>query len=163
MPEINLTQGKTAVVDKEDYELVNAYKWCTYETCKSWYAVTNILIGEGKRTTLRMHRLILGAIPGQEIDHIDHDGLNNRRSNLRLVTHQQNAFNIRNDKTGSSKYKGVSLHEGTRKWRARIYLNGKTAHLGLFTTEEEAAYTYNEAALKEFGKFASLNILKEVV
>lgn len=106
-----------------------------------------------------MHRLILGTSVGMEVDHVNGDGRDNRRVNLRLATHSQNMANQRKRRDGiSSRYKGV-WYERRRKrpWRAKIKVRGRQVNLGYFETEEEAAYAYNLAALEHFGGFARLN------
>jgi hypothetical protein len=100
-----------------------------------------------------MHKLITGW---PQTDHINHDGLDNRRGNLRPVTTIQNQQNRRPRAIASSKYKGVCRHRD-RKWLARICINGTQYHLGLFVTEEDAALAYNAAALEAFGEYAYLN------
>ena len=102
-----------------------------------------------------MHRLIMG---GAFVDHIDGNGLNNRRSNLRPVTVQQNAWNQRGH-GGSSAYKGVSFDRETGLWRAYYTKDRKRIFLGRYPTEEEAALSYNAAAKSAFGEYAKLNVL----
>lgn len=101
-----------------------------------------------------MHRLILDAPKGMQVDHINGNGLNNRRENIRLCTHEQNSYNQQKP-YGSSKYKGVCRKRG--KWDAQIRASGKIIWLGSFATEDEAANAYDEAALKHFGEFAFTN------
>lgn len=105
---------------------------------------------------VRMHRLIMGALPGQIVDHINGDGLDNRRENLRIVSRAQNNQNARCF-TGASKFKGVAKHHYTHKWRAYISVGGRQVHLGFFTEELAAARAYNKAALEYFGDYAKLN------
>ena len=153
--EIELTQGEIAIVDDEDYERAIAYKWhvsAGYKEIK--YARTNIKIGR-QRTTLSLHRFILQTHEDQEVDHINGDGLDNRKSNLRLCTHGQNQQNCRSFKNVKSKYKGV-FPIGD-KWTAHIYFNKKLRHLGYYCSENEAAKIYNLFAIKYFGQFARLN------
>jgi hypothetical protein len=105
-----------------------------------------------------MHRLIMGAEPGQEIDHINGNGLDNRKENLRVATRKENQQN-RHITWGNSTYKGVYWEKQKNKWRARIFVSGKCVHLGFFLTEKEAAVAYNQGAIKYFGSFACLNII----
>lgn len=142
---IPLTQGKAALVDDEDFDKLNQYKWCF----DGQYAQRKV----GNKT-IRMHRVILDS---PQVDHIDGDGLNNQRSNLRVCTHTQNQMNRAKHKIMSSKYKGVSWNKPTEKWRARIETNQGSLYLGLFEVEEEAARAYDEAAKENFGEFARLN------
>lgn len=146
--QIPLTQGLVAQVDDEDYPLVVRHKWCAHKCDTKTYATTAV---SGR--TVRMHQLIL---PGDhEVDHIDGDGLNNRRSNLRPATRQQNQVN---SGARSGKYKGVSNQRG--RWRARIKINGVSHELGIFDNEEDAARAYDAAALEAWGTHAFLNLTR---
>jgi hypothetical protein len=153
MIEIQLNHGKVAFIDDADYPLVSQYKWyakCDHET--HWTAATSIERGKGKGT-LRMHQL-LGYWGG---DHRNRNGLDNRRSNLRPATHQQNMCNVAPNRNAKSKYKGVSLHNPRQVWRARIQVNHKEIMLGIFHSEQEAALAYDNAARQYHGEFAWLN------
>jgi len=154
---IPLTQGKFALIDDEDYDLVISYSWHTQKDINNFYAVTTTTRVQGKRTTIYMHRLIMNARSGLQVDHINHNGLDNRRENLRLCTRTENCRNRRKYIRGSSIYKGVSWYTHYKKWRARIECEGKQLHLGWFSDEVEAAEVYDKAALKLFGEFAHLN------
>ena len=155
MKTIKLTQGYETIVDDSDYEWLNQWKWCVHRKKNTSYAQRRI---NGK--TIRMHRLILGILdkPEFQADHINCDGLDNRRINLRLANHTQNCRNSRKiliyrGKPTSSIYKGVSWYKAYRRWRAKV--SGK--HIGYFDTEEEAAHAYNEFVKENFGEFARLN------
>ncbi len=160
MKKIKLSQRKYALVDDEDYEYLNQWKWCVCKRKKTSYAIGLIKIN-GCRTQVLMHRLIMNTPPIMETDHIDHDGLNNQKSNLRNCTKQQNAWN--RQATGSSKYRGVSVYFVTHKHciskyiAAHISVNSKSVHLGHFKTEEDAARAFDQAAKKHHGEFANLN------
>lgn len=153
---IALTQGKFAIVDEADYEWLNQWKW---NLNSQTYAVRGFYIGNYKQKTLSMHRLIIDAPLGIFVDHINGNGLDNRRCNLRLCTHSQNHMNRKHHKDASSKYKGVSWHKPLKKWRTQIAVKQKGIHLGYFVSEIEAALAYNEAARIYFGEFAKLNII----
>lgn len=156
---IPLTQGKFALVDDADYHWLNQWKWCAHRDRRTYYAVRNTARGANvKRTTIRMHRLLLGAQPGQECDHINGDGLDNRRANLRFCTTAENQCNQRHLRRGkSSRFLGVCWHKLNKRWVARIEFNGQRHRLGYFHSEIAAARAYNLAALKYHKAFASLN------
>lgn len=155
MKEIPLTRGKVALVDDDDHDLLMAMgKWC-YAPCG--YAARNILLANGKRTIIYMHRVIMGTPKGAMTDHRDEDKLNNQKYNLRLCTKSQNQMNIRITLANSSGYKGVCWFKRGQKWKAQIMVNCKNIHLGYFTCPIEAAKAYNEAAIKYHGEFARLN------
>lgn len=154
MKEIQLTQGKVALVDDSDFDRLNSFKWYAIKAGRIWYATRNIMVGR-KRTTLRMHWYILG---GKGIDHIDHNGLNNQKSNLRFCTRSENAMNMRPSTNCTSTFKGVSWHKTNKKWMARIGINGKDIYLGTFTDESEAARIYDRKANELFGKFSFTNL-----
>lgn len=154
-----LTQGKVAIVDAADYDLVMQWKWHARfdRPTGKWYAGRSVRTGKGKfspKQTIYMHRLIMDAAKGVEVDHVDGDGLNNCRStNLRLGTHQQNACNRGAQRNNSSGYKGV--YRCGAKWLAKIKTNQQQQHIGVFVTAEDAAKAYQEAARKMHGKFAN--------
>lgn len=155
--EIKLNEGKTAIVDSGDLEMVAKYNWNVIESRNTCYAHT--VIGHW---VVNLHRYIMSARPGQIVDHINGNGLDNRRSNLRFVTAQQNRMNSVKPRleNATSIYKGVHYEKGgkrKKRWRARIDANGKKKHLGRFATEIEAAEAYDTAAREHFGEFAKLN------
>ena len=155
MIEIPLTQGQVALIDDEDFELVSQYKWYAHwdPHTKSFYARTNIRKSDGTRTMLRMHRLITDAKKGEEVDHINHDTIDNQKENLRICTRSENGCNRGAQENNTSGYKGVSLDKSSGKWRAAIKLNGKRIYLGYFATKEEAYEAYCNAALELHGEF----------
>jgi len=136
----------TAVIDAEDYDLVKDFRFN--------YQGERYVRVCGRCRFNFLHQLILGR---QWVDHIKGDSLNNRRSNLRSCTNQQNQFNQKPQKGRTSKYKGVVKRKNRAKYQARIWLNGKGISLGAFSSEIAAARAYNKAALKYFGEFACLN------
>ena len=145
--------GKFALVDEEDFDRVSTRQWWYHN---AGYAVCKTL-GIKPRRVLYMHRVILNAREDQEVDHANGNPLDNRRSNLRLCTHSENAFNKRMMKNNTSGFKGVGWDKANQKWTAIISMNGKSIHLGRFPDAEDAALSYNEAATKYFGKFARIN------
>jgi hypothetical protein len=151
--------GRVALVDDEDYELVMQHRWTIREVRRrgrTWgpYAITNIT-RDGFRTTIFMHNLIMGC---RRIDHMNSDGLDNQRSNLRQATNGQNMHNRRpNVNNHSSQYKGVGWYPRYGKWVARIRVDGKRRCLGYFADEQEAAQAYDAAAILAFGEFARPN------
>ena len=159
---IKLTQGKYATVDNKDYKYLNKYKWYSMyvPVMNSFYAVRNIKISGNKQKLILMHRVIMKVPKGLEIDHINHNTLDNCKSNLRIATHSQNQMNHIKCKNKSSKYKGVSWNKQNKKWMAYIYLNGKRTYLGLFRKEIDGAYAYDKMAKKLFGRYAYLNLAK---
>ena len=157
--EIQLTQGKVALVDDADYEWLNQWKWYAKKERGTFYAVRGINKG-GDRRSIRMHRLILGLTDPKDFgDHKDMDGLNNQRNNLRKCSHAQNQRNRNGHRNSASKFKGVTFRTKDNMWYAQIKYNKKLTHLGGFKTEIEAAQKYNEAATKYHGEFARLNII----
>lgn len=159
MKNIPLSKGKFAIVDNEDYERLVAFgKWCI---SVNGYAVKTFAITkpDGKKSsmTVRMHRIVINAENGIEVDHINGNCLDNRKCNLRLCTRAENSRNVKRHKNNKNGLKGVRLHRGTKKWEARIQAGGKGIYLGLFTCRIEAAKAYNEAAVKYHGEFARLN------
>ncbi len=158
--EIKLSSGHIVLVDKEDYDLISEHRWYLSNIrLKIPYAVTgNLKRYNGKR--LRMHRLIMNAGPNQFIDHVNRNGLDNRRCNLRFCTRAQNNQNSYIPK-GVSKFKGVSWAKSRTIWEARIGVNHRLIFIGYFENEIEAAEAYDKAALKHFGEFARINFPKE--
>ena len=149
---IPLTQGKFALVDAQDYYQLSQFQWFASVSGNTFYAVRKC---GGKPVT--MHRWIMEAPAELVVDHIDHDGLNNCRSNLRLCSPVQNSRNAVSNNGASSKYKGVCRRRKTKKWRAAIKFNKKSYNLGDFTDEIAAAKAYDKKAAEFFGEFACLN------
>ncbi|OMD76880.1 HNH endonuclease [Paenibacillus odorifer] len=148
MEKVNLTQGMFAIVDEEDFEEINKYKWhLSHE-----YAARSI-----DKRPIFMHRIIMNTPKGMDTDHINHNKLDNRRCNLRICTTKENQHNRKSCKDSSSIYKGVSWDRFTNTWRASIKIDNKRKTIGRFTTEESAAGAYNHFAREYFGSFALLN------
>ena len=151
--------GLVALIDDENYELVNKYRWNPYwyKSVQTFYARGHIPgKGASKRPYIRMHRHIMNVQQSEQVDHKDHDGLNNQKSNLRICTSTQNHANMRKHK-GVSKFKGVTWDRQRRKWRAAIKLNLKSIHLGAFNNETEAAKAYDKKAFELHGEYALTN------
>jgi hypothetical protein len=158
--EILLTQGKTALVDDQDYGWLNQWKWCALHyrgKCGDiWYAKRAIGTRKHHKTIL-MHREIAVRAGLPEVDHADANGLNNQRFNLRPCTGTQNQGNRRKQVGCSSQFKGVYWFKPTSRWRACL----ATKSLGYYHNEVEAALAYDAAAQKYFGQFAKLNFPTE--
>jgi hypothetical protein len=149
MRKIQLTMGLFALVDNIDYAFLQQYKWYAKVKGRTYYAATWV-----RNREIKMHRFILACGVGVEVDHIDRNGLNNQRKNLRTCTHLQNCSN--RSAYGKSKYLGVYLDKG-KYWRSQIYYNGKRYAVGSFLTEVEAARAYDLKAIELKGEFANLN------
>ena len=151
---IPLTQDKFAIVDAEDYGWLSKYKWHASKDRRNYYAKRR-----GPHGIVTMHRVILNAPAGLVVDHINHNGLDNRKANLRLCTVAQNNRNARpcTGPNKTSKYKGVSFDKNRNRFAASIKHHRKIYFLGRFKNETDAAKAYDKAAKKYFGEFAYLN------
>ena len=158
---IKLTKGYHVMVDVEDFERLNISKWHVSGNHGKYYAVNSRM--------QRMHRLLmkdeLRKYAGKckmFVDHINGNGLDNRKANLRVVTPTQNSWNSKNGMNrGKSKYKGVEWHKHSKRWVAVLSMHGKKIHVGTFTDDKEAARAYDRAAKKYRGKYAVLNFSEE--
>lgn len=160
MKTLPLTQGKVARVDDDVYEWAKGFNWCAAKCGHTFYACRAISLATKPVTqrTSFLHREIMRPGDGFEIHHINGDGLDNQRCNLRVVTSQQNKQGYRRKRIGvTSKYRGVHWEKRTRSWRADIGLNKIYTTLGRFDNQKDAARAYNEAAKRLFGEFAHLN------
>jgi hypothetical protein len=147
------------LVDAADFEPMAQFEWYAARTSSTTYAgcstVRRSAIAGGSQY---MHRLLLGVPPGLQVDHINGDGLDNRRANLRIATPAQNMQNRRPRRGAASSFKGVIRYPSARTpWGSYISRAGKKAFLGAFPSEEAAARAYDAAARELFGEFAWLN------
>jgi hypothetical protein len=142
---INLTQGKNAVVDDDDYNKISKYKWYAHKERTNWYAIRN----QGNKK-IKMH----WDIVGKNVDHINHNGLDNRKCNLRKCSIHQNTMNSIIKKSNKSGFKGVSWDKENNKWVAQIMFNYKQIKIGRFTDKIQASLAYEKMAKKLFGEFA---------
>jgi hypothetical protein len=153
---IELSQGKYALVDADMMDIAMAYAW-HYAQGKGYEWAQATTRVDGKKTTLKLHHLVMGVpLEGYCVDHINGNPLDNRRSNLRLCTFNQNRQS-QHKVRGAVQYRGV--HKCGRRYRAVVTHEGRKQHLGFFDTPEEAAHAYNLKALELRGEFASLNTL----
>jgi len=156
---IPLTQGKYAIVDPEDYERLSRHKWYAIRSPGTFYAGRNSRLGK-KRLYIKMHNEVVRPPKGFINDHINRNGLDNRKANLRPATCAQNIINRPYNfkrKNSPSRYKGVTWHRYRKKWQAQICHKGKRKTIGYFDNEIEAACAYDNAARKFHREFAVLN------
>jgi hypothetical protein len=157
MKTIQLPHGKVTLVDDDDYEHLNRFRW----HFGSGYAVKWLTTDKNKGRSIAMHNYIIDVPPGLWVDHANGDRLDNRKENLRLATPQQNARNrSKTSRKKSSVYRGVSWNKtrtSYKKWNARINAGHGNINLGYFAEESEAAKAYDEAARRYFGEFAKVN------
>jgi hypothetical protein len=151
---VPLTKGYEAIIDVADIGVVFGFNWCAVESRSTAYAVRNSQNGNKKH--IRMHRVILGAAENGLVDHVDGNGLNNRRDNLRLATRSENQRNRPAPKHNTTGIKGVSWCGTSAKWRACIAFDGRFKSLGYFPSKEEAALAYKKASEEFHGKFGRL-------
>lgn len=154
--EIPLTQNMAALVDAGLFDWLNQWKWYAKTNGATFYAARNV--GRNPQKTIFMHQVVLPTEPGYTPDHINMNGLDNRRINLRPATRHQQQGNYRKRAGCTSRFKGVSRVYGYRKpWAAYIDRTGQMCNLGRYATEEEAGRAYDIAAREYFGEFARLN------
>ncbi len=164
MKEINLTNSDlVALVDDEDYERISKYKWRLHTNGTYAERVTKNINDSSKQKKIYMHRDVMNVVYNKDIyiDHIDHNKLNNQKSNLRFCTRSENNKNVNTNtnrtSNSTSKYKGVNWYKKYGNWNAKIRSNGIDYNLGYFVDEVVAAKAYDAAALKYHGEFAFLN------
>jgi len=150
MKTIKLTQGRMAIVDDDDYERLQQWKWC----CSgNGYVIRH---RPGHESVILMHREVLGTPDGIDTDHINGNKLDNRKENLRFCNGSQNMANQGKLSNNTSGYKGVTWDKLNKKWKSQIKVYGINIHLGRFINVEDAANAYKEAAIKYFGEFARI-------
>jgi hypothetical protein len=144
----------TAIVDDEDLEKVSCFNWSVLINYRNVYAVRNV-----NKKNIYLHSLILNS--DKPIDHINGNGLDNRKSNLRLITVQQNSANSKIRIDNSSGFKGVTWNKNANKWQAQIRNKYKRIYIGLYNTPKEAAKAYNDKAVDLHGEYARLNVIAD--
>lgn len=157
MKEIQLTQGKVALVDDDTYDYLNQWKWYANNLNGKFYAVRNLRINKKYVKSILMHRFIMSTNKGLVVDHLNGDTLDNRKCNLRNCTHGENLKNQKISIKNTSGYKGVSWNKNHKSYEAKINNNNITIQIGNFKNIIDAARAYNEAAVKYHGEFANLN------
>lgn len=151
--QIDVGHGRKAMIDQEDHARVSGYQWSSFRINRVWYAATEVK--DGGR--LYLHRFLLNAVTGSEVDHRNGDGLDCRKSNLRTATHQQNLANQQLSVANRSGYKGVSRSLRGDKWVAQTKLKGRHVSFGYFRNIEDAARAYDAGMAALHGEFARLN------
>jgi hypothetical protein len=161
--EIQLSQGKIALVDDDDFEKVSAYKWYAAKlTNKIWYAQRNVIDeNTGKKKIQMLHRFIMQEFRKLHIDHINNDGLDCRKSNLRVATASQNGMNRGPSIDNLSGFKGVGWNGKSKRWEARLFTGNRNLFLGSFSCAEDAARAYDKKARIVHGEFAYFNFPDE--
>lgn len=152
MPKINLKEH-IAFVDEEDAHLFDKWHWYPHHVGTNIY-VRGYIRGRREETHTYLHRVLLGAVAGQEVDHINGNGLDNRKANLRFCTRSQNNANRQTTQSRSSPYKGVHFEKQTGKWRAEIHKDGKKYRLGRFERIEDAAEAYKNKSIELYKEFS---------
>lgn len=146
---------KTAIVDDEDFKVISKFKWRYH--LSGGYASRNFLSEEGKQKTILMHRFIIGARPKEIVDHKNGNGLDNRKSNLRICTHAQNIQNQKLHANNTSGAKGVDWLPKKKRWRSRIQANKRGYVIGTYRTLDEAVAAYDAASRAIHGVFGRQN------
>lgn len=151
---ITLTKGYHAVIDADDVPLVGGFNWLALLAPRTVYVMRHKKTQAGPNVKFYLHRVLLDAPPGLTVDHINGDGLDNRRANLRLATHAENCRNARRASTNTTGFKGVTYLQREQRWQAQLYFEGQLKYLGSFEHPELAHAVYCAAARFYFGEFA---------
>lgn len=157
MKTIPLTQGQFALVDDEDFEWLNKWKWYAHKDCYGYYAERKCHCLDKKQHTIVMSRQIMSCPQTMLVDHKNHNTLDNQKVNLRICTKSENNHNCNKPKNNTSGYKGVSWDKNTKKWEVNIKSNGNQRYLGRFSNKIRAAKLYNKTAKELFGDFVMPN------
>ncbi len=152
-----ITANLIVIVDSQDLHLLSDFRWDIQKAGKTFYLARKEKTGFRKYRKVYLHRMIANPPIGYEVDHINRNGLDNTRDNLRVVTHRENMKNMRQHSDSNSRFRGVYLFKPTGKWQAQICNDHKRFHLGYFDSEIEAAKEYDRAAIRLHGEFANLN------
>jgi hypothetical protein len=160
--EIKLTSPKygdfNVYIDDSDFDIIKEYNWVVdMRRNGRKYVVASVKIGVNKFSRIYLHRLIINAPKNKNVDHIDNNGLNNTRDNIRIASNGQNLSNRGKQSNNTSGYKGVVWYNPLNKWKAQIGYGNNTKHLGYFNNILEAAKAYNDAAIIIHGDFSCLN------
>ena len=150
---VPLTQGYEAIIDADDVPLVSGFNWYALRKRNAIYVGRKQRNSNNQQDTVYLHRIIADVPVGFVVDHKDTDGLNNRRCNLRIATHQENMRNQKMSQKNTSGYKGVSWHKASRMWQAQIKTDGRVIPLGRFFDPEAAHAAYQVASVKYHGQF----------
>ena len=150
---VSLSKGLEAIVDAGDVPIVSGINWFASECRGKTYAIRNTSKTGDSQRAKSMHRLLLCPENSMQVDHINGNGLDNRRCNLRIATHAQNQWNVGRPKTNTSGIKGVRYDKARGKWRASIWVNGKRKHVGCFANIDDAAMAYANAVITAHGEF----------
>lgn len=150
---IPLTKGQIAIIDLDDYELINKYTWCAKVAGRTYYAMTSTYNKNYKSIFSSMHRVILNPKKNEVVDHLNGNGLDNRKCNLRICSQQENLFNQQLRVDNTSGYKGVTWDKSNNKWLSQIQINKKNIKLGRFLNIEDAIKARKEAEIQLFKSF----------
>jgi hypothetical protein len=159
MREIPLTRGMVALVDDADYEALSHWSWSIHDNGRQMYAKRRSNVA-GHDNVVKMHRQLMLPDPGQVVDHINGNGLDNRKANLRIASKSNNGANRSKTIVNTSGYKGVFWHAQTRKWLVKVKRGGRQHYVGIFSDPIDAALAYDARAIELFGEYARPNFLR---